>query len=695
MAGYNRFARRNRFNQFNPVTLDEFITAPMAAQQVHNEALASALANRTDIKSLPWHEQERLRITNEMEGAINSLTDEISERGILDMPVQRRLTELSEKKRSLFGPGSRGEEIQTALANRSALKEQLAKSDNPVYWQNQQMAYFDAQSRQNSRENIYGYSTSALSDYQDINKLALEYGDELSASSIASNTGYRQTGDGRWENIYTSEKTNGTPERVTAYIRGFLGTNKELMSFLSDSAKIAQMNNPDLDMQEFVNEQLSNAATLAGGAKQFREVDQKIQSMNMSKAQLYGSYLNSALSRGPAFRDANQWSNPEASDSRIDALINPEKIIKSNIIDKDGNDLSIEEAKRRMISEGLNPKVAENLLNEMVNIGFLEGGISNWLQSGDWSGAGGNQSDYNDAKSFIARNYDVRSLTKEETNVLKEQGQTILTNLRNSYNQSVPEGQRISDNNEFAEVMRQQLKKEQNLWTQTVDYQIPANDLISSQLSDGHFSVLNNKNFTVYEDGKPVAMSTKEKQAWLGRMTKNKSKVSSGTRITYGEFVGGRHYTIGDPTSGKTYTINTQPLNDKEAAIFRLDEAIFNQMNNISLQGKGNYIGYEPFNNPELVKQGIVKQYAPVREWKNGQMSTSVSYRAVQLDMDENGNVRYENGAPKILRVIDEATPEEYFTIKQFTEQREEERADDYYDMYYTQQMFKEMNPRQ
>lgn len=649
----NRFASRNIYNRFRPVSLEEYLAVPVMTQKIHDQSLAAAEANRTPISALPWMEEERLRISNEMDSAIDSLTSEISERGIIDMPVQRRLTELSGKQRELFGSGSRGEELQLALKARQDYKDKLDKADGSQWWKNQQLQAFDELSRRGVDEGVYNYTGRLLSENINLQDKLLDMVDKIAVEETVNGTNWQKTSDG-WYNLVTGTKTNGTPEEVYTELSRYLNQDQDVLNFLRDKASvnqilgIEQFQDDELNrnyVQNYINQQIQNAASNVTDIAQFRSQSAEVKRQNLSKNDLYGMYVQDRLNN-PIFVEHGFTSNEQFSKRAIDEWIYPEQNINYSIKDSNGNAVSSGELANIILQNNKNVTSKQEAL-ELVGM-LLRGGTNQVSGSTAIAAQGVGRvtvpsgKNLGSLKDVLGINgFTISGITKAERNSLENAANAQFVNQMAEYNKTAAPGMQINNLDEYKALLKQESLKKANNKLLALHYGLQTNDVKSQEAMKGNFGVFLDRQIKMYENGKEIKMSPKELIDKMGDIVVNNGIANNPHRALTGDFVGGKVYTAQDD-KGNLYRFEVEPESTSVRDSYMKDQMIVGTLQNPTFYGEGQYLSDgngQALNFPHPLAgkhpafpQGTSVQFAPVKRWEGQVLHEGVKIKYISPD---------------------------------------------------------------
>lgn len=359
----NRYTRRGVRAQYNPVSFEQFAQAPLMAQQLHDQTIASAMAQQEYLKNLPWHEEEARRIEAELEGKIDSLTNKItsSERGIYDIDGVKELSDIRSYKREKFAPTK--SRIETALQNRTDLKKRyqdlVDKNDATSTEMQEALAIFDRQSKEAmTKDGTIGYDGRVLAMDPGINKMIVDYISKLPADKIYQETGWEvDPNRGVWYNRSTEQESNGMPEELKNYAMNYIMQDPKAMAYFNDRAMVAEelysqkdemgniiygdkYYNPDQFRNEIIKEQIDRASSVAEPFS-YRNLKIKENIKNLSDWQLDNFGLTDNTIQDMYFSEGETIPTDFNLDKRIKRVF---KDAKGNVVGSDAIDQYIRES---------------------------------------------------------------------------------------------------------------------------------------------------------------------------------------------------------------------------------------------------------------------------------------------------------------------------------------------------------------
>lgn len=113
--GINRYTTRNRYNQFQPLSFEDFATVPMAYQQAEDQTYESLSGLQTYIDTLPEFRGRASELQQDINQGINTLTDKLAEG--YNPSMSRQLINLKRKQQDLLSPGGEGYALEQSKKN--------------------------------------------------------------------------------------------------------------------------------------------------------------------------------------------------------------------------------------------------------------------------------------------------------------------------------------------------------------------------------------------------------------------------------------------------------------------------------------------------------------------------------------------------------------------------------------------------
>lgn len=305
----NRYTQRGVRALYNPVSFEQFAQAPLMAQQLHDQTIASAVAQQEYLNSLPWHEKEARKVEGELESQIESLTNKItnSDRGIYDVDGVKELTNIKNYKRNKFTPVKN--KIESALVARENFKkniqERVVKGDFSHNDVATMMNMFDTSSQQAMVDGNISYNTTDYSSIVGYGDKLREIAKDVPEREFVNNTGYRiNQNDSSFTNIKTGvtyrfgdpsnkEEQAKMIENFTNYLTSQATSDSDVSGSLQ--TEYALYGDKSKGFNQFVSERLTPIAeqisSIYGGRL---KTDQSISRQSMNEFER-GVYLPPSL----------------------------------------------------------------------------------------------------------------------------------------------------------------------------------------------------------------------------------------------------------------------------------------------------------------------------------------------------------------------------------------------------------------
>ena len=264
----NRFFKRNAFNQFNPVSFEQYAAVPLALQQAHDNVISSALSNKVDVSANADDEAKRDLYQKELDDSIYNIVDQINEKGFTQEFVGNTLT-LKRRHDELMSQNGDLGKIQRSFDLREKYKEALMKN-NAITGDIRRNSLALADSRYEGYEKGL-YQEYTPTDHVDILKEANAYMSQLDPKVLG------------WEGNYTYDPTTnlfvsntGQTRKLTSdelrTVTTNLLNNSKYQDFLTQEYTFDKLNNPEkyadlTDVQGydvFSKEQVSKIAKSMG-----------------------------------------------------------------------------------------------------------------------------------------------------------------------------------------------------------------------------------------------------------------------------------------------------------------------------------------------------------------------------------------------------------------------------------------------
>jgi hypothetical protein len=257
----NRYSQRRIYPQFQPTSFEEYAYLPLAYQQAEDQLYTAAQSQQVYQDALTKDIAARDKYQTEINQGINAITDELNRKGY-NSSLRNQLIDLKRKRDDLMNPGGALYQIgQNYQAYNNYAKELM--SNDKILRDDRQLAL------QKSLQDYKGYESGNFngftpSDYQDVQKIALDLAKDIPQQSIETSTGWERTeqidpttGDYIW--YKNGQTVKGIPSEVTDFVvKNYLQNSPEVVSYLRDSAYLR-----GTDPEQYMNSQLQNAVNTA------------------------------------------------------------------------------------------------------------------------------------------------------------------------------------------------------------------------------------------------------------------------------------------------------------------------------------------------------------------------------------------------------------------------------------------------
>jgi hypothetical protein len=326
---FNRFANRRNFNQFNPVSFEEYAAVPLATQQAHDNTLNTAIESQLDVDALA----PDVELRDELQGGINQrlgyVVDDIQEKGFSNA-ISNDLIGIKRERDKLMSSSGQLGQIQASVAARNAYREQLDKNKN-ITGDIRRNALALSDSRYKGVEVGGIYSGYNPSDYVDLNKEVNAYISQMKPQIIARDTGWvYNSKDNTW-NKGTTKTEQLPPELIARATKQLMETNPRFQESIAQDYLFDRFNNPEKygnisdqeGLQSYTNNQIAGISNTMGSIHQ---VDNSLRSNDM-KVGPSGSGKGAALPSGIYLTSNSTWTLPTSNEQNnpLDAKV-PERM---------------------------------------------------------------------------------------------------------------------------------------------------------------------------------------------------------------------------------------------------------------------------------------------------------------------------------------------------------------------------------
>lgn len=233
----NRFARRQVYDQFNPLSIQELSMVPLVKQQQHDAQMAAALQQKAAANALLKDQEDADNLIADVDNRINSFTGDLMNKGV-QRNSTKNLLELKQYRDQLMSPdGALGKINANAAAYQAYYKDQKDRFEKGQITRDQ----FE-RAVQSSMKEYQGYKNGSFqgytpSKYVDINKKVTDFSEKIK-HDVYTREGYRPlgidptTGKSMWEK--NGHTTSDVPPGTDQLILNYIQTDEEIKAQLRD-----------------------------------------------------------------------------------------------------------------------------------------------------------------------------------------------------------------------------------------------------------------------------------------------------------------------------------------------------------------------------------------------------------------------------------------------------------------------------
>ena len=240
--------------QFNPLSLNEIMMAPLTKQKQHeNQQAEMAAAGMFDVNRLSVDDDLIGGDINRMKQGITDIEEQLLKEGV-SSGLSKRLIQAKKDREAYLGNEGAGGKAQNAYNAYQANAAALAKRKD-LDPRQMQMGLQKALSEYSGVGTNGSYNPYQGASYINIEDLAAKRAGEMSAQEITNITGWQQNKNGMWSNG-TETRERLPREFIQQAVMNSMANDIGVQGYLQDAANIGMISDP----QKYLENAAWNAA---------------------------------------------------------------------------------------------------------------------------------------------------------------------------------------------------------------------------------------------------------------------------------------------------------------------------------------------------------------------------------------------------------------------------------------------------